>query len=46
MSVPVSPVLMNVEQNVAERAATRRSHANDSDSPPPNAAPFTAATTI
>ncbi len=27
MSVPVSPVLMNAEQKVAERAATRRSHA-------------------
>ena len=46
MSVPVSPVLMNAEQNVAERAATRRSHASDNDKPPPYAGPFTAATTI
>ncbi len=46
MSVPVSPVLMNAEQNVADRAATRRSHANDSESPPPNAGPLTAAITI
>ena len=46
MSVPVRPVLMNAEQNVAERAATRRSHANDNDRPPPYAGPFTAATTI
>ena len=46
MSVPVRPVLMNAEQNVAERAAIRRSHASESERPPPNAGPFTAASTI
>src|SRR5829696_4534951 len=46
MSVPVSPVLMNAEQKVAERAAMRRSQASASDRPPPNAGPLTAASTI
>jgi hypothetical protein len=46
MSVPVSPVRMNAEQNVADSPAIRTSAAAAMPRPPPYAAPLTAATMI